>query len=91
MNTCVICGGYVVEGRQVCKECLDRHGLAETLTLDEVHRLYLIREEAVKWVNGVVSAERFAEKVYGLLNVGRTSSEKEEIKNGRKYLPKERV
>ncbi len=91
MDTCVICGGYVVEGRQVCKECLEEHGLTETLTLDEVYLFRQIQEEAVKWVNGVVSAERFAEKVYGLLNVGRTSSEKEEIKNGRKYLPKERV
>lgn len=71
MDTCVVCGGYVVEGSLVCKKCTEEHGLTETLTLDEVYRLRLIREEAVKWVKGEVSAERFAEKVYGLLNVGR--------------------
>ena len=70
MDTCVVCDGYVVEGSQVCERCMDRHGLPETLTLDEVYRLRLIREEAVKWVKGKVSAERFAEKVYGLLNSG---------------------
>ena len=64
MDTCVVCGGYVVEGSQVCKKCMDRHGLTETLTLDEAYRLRQIREEAVKWVNGEV-------KVYGLLNVGK--------------------
>jgi hypothetical protein len=68
MDTCVVCGGYVVEGSQVCKKCMDRYGLTETLTLDEAYRFRLIREEAVKWFNGEVSAERFAEKVYGLLN-----------------------
>ena len=71
MDTCVVCGGYVVEGRQVCKTCMDRHGLAETLTPDEVCCFRQIQEEAVKWVNGEVSAERFAEKVYGLLNSGK--------------------
>jgi len=68
MDTCVVCGGYVVEGSQVCKKCMDRYGLTETLTLDEVYRFRQIQEEAVKWFNGEVSAERFAEKVYGLLN-----------------------
>ena len=72
MDTCVVCGVYVVEGSQVCKKCMDRHGLTETLTLEiEVYRFRQIQEEAVKWFNGEVSAERFAEKVYGLLNVGK--------------------
>lgn len=71
MDTCVVCGGYVVEGSQVCEKCMDRHGLTETLTLDEVYRFRLVQEEAVKWVKGEVSTERFAEKVCGLLNVGR--------------------
>ena len=39
MDTCVVCDGYVVEGSQVCKKCMDRHGLTETLTLDEVYHL----------------------------------------------------
>lgn len=66
MDTCVVCGGYVVEGSHVCKECMDSYGLTEALTLDEVYRFHRIQEEAVKWFNGEVSAERFAEKTYGL-------------------------
>jgi hypothetical protein len=68
MDTCVVCGGYVVEGSQICKKCMDRHGLTETLTPDEMYLFRQIREETVKWFNGEVSAERFAEKTYGLLN-----------------------
>jgi hypothetical protein len=68
MDTCVACGGYVVEESQVCKKCMDRYGLTETRTLDEAYRFRQIQKEAVKWVNGEVSVERFAEKVYGLLN-----------------------
>ena len=68
MDTCVVCGGYVVEGSMICKKCMKEHGLTETLTLDEVYLFRQIQEEAVKWFNGEVSAERFAEKVYGLLN-----------------------
>lgn len=68
MDTCVACDGYVAEGSQVCKKCMEEHGLTETLTLDEVDCFRQIQKEAVKWANGEVSAERFAEKVYGLLN-----------------------
>ena len=71
MDTCVVCGGYVVEGSLICKKCTKEHGLSETLTLDEVYRFHQIREEAMKWADGKVSAERFAEKVYGLLNLNR--------------------
>jgi hypothetical protein len=43
MDTCVVCGGYVVEGRQVCKECMsatDISNVSEKETLLDLIRKY---------------------------------------------------
>lgn len=43
MDTCVVCGGYVVEGRQVCKECMsatDISNVSDKETLLDLIRKY---------------------------------------------------
>ena len=37
MDTCVVCGGYVVEGRQVCKECMSATDMSNVSDRTIIH------------------------------------------------------
>jgi hypothetical protein len=92
MDTCVVCGGYVVEGRQVCKECMsatDISNVSEKETLLDLIRKY--EEIEAKLVRlgyiGLTRPESYHFNSQRFLELAQRHAKTVEHSNGTKNYP----